>query len=181
MASKVDSLLEAYIQVVNEPWVGTLSGQERVWFLVYDPTEQRKVDLRTGDFENATLKAGKRWASISLKSCFPQWMAGHAYREEYFADPEALTDQLETDFKQFLAEYVKSQMEYLGVDEQTVVAVRDVSALYGFGRLSDLLISSTNNLRGRMLIFFPGEFSKNQYRLLNARDGWSYLARPITT
>lgn len=181
MASKVDSLLEAYIQVVNEPWVGTLSGQERVWFLVYDPSEQRKVDLRTGDFETATLKAGKRWASISLKSCFPQWMAGHAYRDEYFEDPGALTDQLETDFKQFVADYVKGQMDQLGADEQTVVAVRDVSALYGFGRLSDLLISSTANLRGRMLIFFPGEFSKNQYRLLNARDGWSYLARPITT
>jgi len=25
-----------------------------------------------------------------------------------------------------------------------------------------------------------GEFEKNHYRLLDARDGWSYLARPIT-
>jgi hypothetical protein len=30
-----------------------------------------------------------------------------------------------------------------------------------------------------MLIFFPGEF-ENQYQAFDARDGWEYLARPIT-
>jgi hypothetical protein len=51
MAARIDQLIEAYEKVVKEPWSSALSGQERIWFLVYDPAEQRKVDLRLGDFE----------------------------------------------------------------------------------------------------------------------------------
>ena len=29
-------------------------------------------------------------------------------------------------------------------------------------------------------IFFPGQYEQNNYRLLDARDGWNYLAVPIT-
>lgn len=177
MASKVDQLLSAFERVVGEPWTGTLSGQERVWFLVYDPAEQRKVDLRTGDFETATLRAGKKWMAASMKSCFPAWMARHEYRDEYFADPEALVDQLETDFKQEAIRYLAQQIQT--ADEHTLVALRDVSALFGFVRLNEVLRGATDTFKGRMLVFFPGEFQQNQYRLLDARDGWSYLARPI--
>ena len=64
MASKIDQLLSAFELAVNEPWPTTLSGQERIWFLVYDPSEQRKIDLRIEDFETATMKAGKQWSLI---------------------------------------------------------------------------------------------------------------------
>ena len=37
MISKVDQLITAFDKVVREPWNNTLSGQEKVWFLVYDP------------------------------------------------------------------------------------------------------------------------------------------------
>ena len=67
MATRIDLLVEAYEKVVKEPWSSALSGQERIWFLVYDPAEQRKIDLRLGDFETAAIKAGKKWKSISLK------------------------------------------------------------------------------------------------------------------
>ena len=180
MASKIDQLLAAYEVVVNEPWSGTLSGQERVWFLVYDPAEQRKVDLRIGDFETATLKSGKRWINISLKKCFPTWMAAHDYKEEYFMEPELLVDQLKDDFKQFAINYLIGEIDRQGADELTLVAVRDISSLFGFNRMSDILNGASKAFKGRMLIFFPGEFDKNHYRLLDARDGWSYLARPIT-
>jgi hypothetical protein len=36
------------------------------------------------------------------------------------------------------------------------------------------------NIRGRLLIFFPGPFDRGNYRLLDARDGWNYHAVPIT-
>ena len=71
MSNLVDRLLTAYELVLKEPWSTALSGKERVWFLVYDPAEQRKVDLRLGDFETATRKAGKRWVCISLKIASP--------------------------------------------------------------------------------------------------------------
>lgn len=67
MATRTDLLIEAFEKVVQEPWSNVLSGQERIWFLVYDPADQRKVDLRIGDFETATIKAHKRWISVSQK------------------------------------------------------------------------------------------------------------------
>ena len=180
MANKVDELLIRYEMVVKEPWTGTLSTSERVMFLVYDPTEQRKVDFRLADFETATTKAGKKWVLISLKSCFPKWMSNHEYREEYFKDPEALVDQLEEDFKGYAIIFLNNAIKQTNADNKTLVAIKDVSALFGFTRLSDILNAVTNEFKGRLLIFFPGEFDKNHYRLLDARDGWSYLARPIT-
>jgi len=181
MASKIDQLLAAFELVVNEPWSASLSGQERVWFLVYDPAEQRKIDLRIGDFETATIKADKRWVNISLKKCFPTWMANHDYKEEYFNDPETLVDQLEAEFKQFAINFLTKAIEKYETNENTLIAINDISSLFGFSRMSDVVNGCSSAFKGRMLIFFPGEYTKNQYRLLDARDGWSYLARPITT
>jgi hypothetical protein len=180
MASKIDQLLSAFELVVNEPWSASLSGQERVWFLVYDPAEQRKVDLRLGDFETATIKAGKKWVNISMKKCFPTWMANHEYSEEYFRNPKFIVDQLEAEFRTFAIDFLTQALQNQNTDHQTLIAIRDVSSLFGFVRLSEILKSCDKAFKGRMLIFFPGEHEKNQYRLLDARDGWDYLARPIT-
>lgn len=179
MASKIDQLLSQFELVVNEPWATALSGQERIWFLVYDPSEQRKIDLRIEDFETATMKAGKKWTLISLKNCFPSWMAKHEYKEEYFNDPETLVDQLEGEFKQYAIQFLSSEIEKNQVDDNTLIVIKDISSLFGFNRISDILNGSSSAFKGRVLIFFPGEFEKNHYRLLDARDGWSYLARPI--
>ena len=179
MASKIDQLLSAFELVVNESWATTLSGQERIWFLVYDPSEQRKIDLRLEDFETATMKSGRRWVLISLKKCFPSWMANHEYKEEYFDDPEILVDQLEVEFKQYAIQFLTSEIENQEVDDNTLIVIKDISSLFGFNRISDVLNGCSNAFKGRVLIFFPGEFENNHYRLLDARDGWSYLARPI--
>ncbi len=180
MANNVDGLLQAYDKVVCGRWEETLSSQERIWFLVYDPDSQRKVDFRLSDFENATKKAGKKWASVSLKDCFPDWMASHEYRDEYFLEPDSLVDQLEFDFKAFAIENTIQKIRKHQIDGATVIAITDVASLYGFARLSDILNHIAGEVKGRLLVFFPGEFEKNQFRLLIARDGWSYLARPIT-
>jgi len=88
MANNIDGLIQAYDRVVSGKWEENLSAQERIWFLVYDPDSHRKVDFRLSDFENATKKAGKKWVAVSLKDCFPEWMASHEYRDEYFLEPE---------------------------------------------------------------------------------------------
>ena len=177
MANNIDGLIQAYEKVVSGKWQETLSAQERIWFLVYDPDSQRKVDFRLIDFENTTKKAGKKWVRISFKDCFPDWMASHEYREEYFSDPESLIDQLEFDFKAFAIENTIQKIRNHQIDNETVVAFTDVASLLGFARLSDILNSIAGEVKGRLLVFFPGEFEKNQFRLLNARDGWSYLDR----
>lgn len=180
MPTRIDQLIEAYEKVVSEPWTNTLSGQERVWFLVYDPAEQRRVDLRLGDFENIALREGKKWSSISLKQCFPTWMASHEYREDYFSSPELIVDQLEADFIPYAINYLKEKLSKIDQDQDTLVGVRDVSSLFGFSHLSEIIKACDKEIKGRLLIFFPGEYEQNQYRLLDARDGWDYLARPIT-
>ena len=50
----------------------------------------------------------------------------------------------------------------------------------GFLRVSELIQSVEPSIRGRLVVFFPGTKNDNNYRLLDARDGWSYLAQPIT-
>lgn len=179
MASIVEDLLKSFELVMKEPWSSSLSGQERVWFIVYDPAEQRKVDLRMGDFENIVKRANKKWLTISLKNCFPSWMANHKYRDEYFADPETLVDQLEAEFKQYAINFLTEELAKADTDDNTLSAITGVSSLFGFARLSDVINGCTSAFKGRLLIFFPGEYQKNHYRLLDARDGWSYLARPI--
>jgi hypothetical protein len=60
------------------------------------------------------------------------------------------------------------------------VAVSGVGALFGFTRVSQVLKLVEPSIRGRLVVFFPGQYEENNYRLLDARDGWNYLAVPIT-
>ena len=53
-------------------------------------------------------------------------------------------------------------------------------SIYGFTKVSLLLKEVVHDIRGRLLLFFPGEYDNNNYRLLDARDNWNYLAVPIT-
>ena len=55
-----------------------------------------------------------------------------------------------------------------------------VGALFGLTRLSRVIKLVEPDIRGRLAIFFPGTYDRNNYRLLDARDGWNYLAVPIT-
>ena len=117
---------------------------------------------------------------MSLKYCFPSWMANHEYKDDYFTSPEYIVDQLEAEFIPYAIQFLKDEFAKIDQDENTLIALKDVSALFGFARLSEILKSCDKDFKGRLLIFFPGEFEQNHYRLLDARDGWDYLARPIT-
>jgi hypothetical protein len=107
-------------------------------------------------------------------------MANHEYKEDYFSNPEYIVDQLEAEFIPFAIQFLKNELNQIKQDEDTLIALKDVSALFGFARLSEILKSCDMNFKGRLLIFFPGEFENYHYRLLDARDGRDYLARPIT-
>jgi len=38
-----------------------------------------------------------------------------------------------------------------------------------------------DSVPGRMLVFFPGEYAGNVYRFMDERDGFNYMAVPITS
>ena len=65
-------------------------------------------------------------------------------------------------------------------DENSVVGIYGIASLFGFVRVSELMKEIEGDVRGRVVVFFPGEHENNNYRLLDARDGWNYLAVPIT-
>jgi hypothetical protein len=54
--------------------------------------------------------------------------------------------------------------------------------LFGLHSVSSLIERIESHIPGRLVIFFPGEHDakNNSYRLLGAKDGWGYLAVPIT-
>jgi hypothetical protein len=55
-----------------------------------------------------------------------------------------------------------------------------VASLFGFLKISEVLPMVEGDVKGRLLVFFPGVYEQNNYRLLDARDGWNYHAVPIT-
>ena len=61
-----------------------------------------------------------------------------------------------------------------------MVAVLGMGSLFGLLRVKDVVDELAPMVRGRLLVFFPGSFENNNYRLLDGYDGWNYLAVPIT-
>ena len=98
----------------------------------------------------------------------------------YFEEPETLSMKLRSGFVQYAAGRLAEALTAEDVDENTVVGVQGVACLFGFTRVSLVLREVVKDIRGRLVVFFPGEYEDKNYRLLDARDGWSYLAVPIT-
>jgi len=67
-----------------------------------------------------------------------------------------------------------------GVDKETVLAVLGVGSLFGVTYLSGVIAEVEESIPGRLLVFFPGEYERNVYRFMDARDGFNYMAVPIT-
>lgn len=177
--SEIEDLLHAYGEFVRLPWDRALSGAEKVWFVIYDPQQERRLRLRIPEFEVATRNAGHAWSQLDLTDTFAHWMAEHDYREAYFEQPEDMELALE-EFTQEVIALVKEKLTAPEVDEETVVAMVGLASLFGLTRASTVLEQANPAIRGRLLVFFPGRHDGSNYRLLDARDGWNYLAIPIT-
>ncbi len=178
--SQVEELLAAYESFVRQPWQRNIAGPQKVWFAVYDPFQERRLRFRIPEFEVATKKAGHSWRLVDLTDAFAQWMASQEYREEYFKQPELLELALSGDFVEYTANRVREALTGVGVDDNTVVAACGLGSLFGLSRVSSLVEAVAGDIRGRLLGFFPGQYDGSNYRLLDARDGWNYLAVPIT-
>jgi hypothetical protein len=174
----VEELVGAYERFVALPWQANLAGQQRVWFLLYAPSEERRLWARFGEFEVATRRAGHAWVHVDLTDAFARWMAEQDYRESYFECPEDIELFL-PEFADALAGTVRAALREQG-GEEAVVAVSGIASLFGLARVSALVQAVAPDVAGRLLIFFPGERDGNNYRLLDAREGWNYLAVPIT-
>ena len=176
--SRIESLLKAYEQFVAQPWSGNLSGAEKVWFAIYEPAQERRLIFRIPEFEVATRKAGHGWKHLDIANTFARWMGNQKYREAYFADPDALEVAMPS-FTLAVASSINGALTEAGVDEGTVVAISGTGTLFGLTKTSAVIDQVVDHVRGRLLVFFPGRHENSRYRLLDARDGWNYLAVPI--
>jgi hypothetical protein len=182
MASRVDALADAYTRHVGLPWDRGLAPPQRVWFAVYPKEEERRLRYKVEAFQLATTDpkgAGKKWVLVDVTDSFARWIDRDPDRDLLLADPEALAPTLD-EFLDFAADEVVADADAQAADENTVVAVLGVASLFGFAQVSDLVPRVVSRLTGRLLVFFPGSREGNMYKLLDAREGWNYLATPIT-
>ena len=177
---RIDTLAERYGSYIALPWQEELAGAQRTIFIVYDKSDERRLQVRRGLFELATEKARHRWLECDLTDAFAQWMAHTEYRDSYFESPEDLQLKLDEEFPQYVAGRVRTVLESPEAGSRSVVGVYGIASLFGFLRVSELMTAIEQDVRGRMVVFFPGEYEDSNYRLLDARDGWNYLAVPIT-
>lgn len=178
--SEIEGLVREYGKFVRLPWDASLAGPQKVWFAIYEPSQERRLRLRLDEFAIATRGSGHEWHPVDLTDAFAHWMAQHEYREEYFAQPEDMELALE-DFADAVVAQLTTALSAPEVDSNTVVALVGVASLFGLVRASTVLDRVTQAIRGRLLVFFPGQHEGSNYRLLDARDGWNYLAVPITS
>jgi hypothetical protein len=180
--NEIETLVHAYASFVQLPWTQSLSGAEKIWFAVYEPAQERRLRFRMEEFAEATRQAGHSWTLFDLTNIFAEWMAQQEYHEAYFALPEHMTIALNS-FIQHASEQLIQVLTASEVDANTVVAVLGLASLFGltYGSTTATILNAVApSVRGRLLVFFPGQRNGPTYRLLDARDGWNYLAVPIT-
>lgn len=177
---RIEELASRYRSHIGAPWQRNLAGDQKTIFIVYPKTDERRLRGRLDLFEMATTSTRHRWGLVDLTDAFARWMGETGYRDVYFEEPETLGMKLRSDFVQYAASRLREAITADGVDEESVVAVLGVASLFGFTRVSLVLKEVVKDIRGRLVVFFPGEYEDNNYRLLDARDGWNYLAVPIT-
>ena len=177
---RIEDLADRYYEHISTPWQRTVSGAQRVVMVVYDKELERTLRARKMAFESATVQAGHDWFEVDLTRAFSEWMAADEYRDAYFESPDDLQLKLEAEFPAYVADRIRSVLTDPLVSERSVVAVFGVGSLFGFVRVSQVLKLVERDVQGRLVVFFPGQFEQNNYRLLDARDGWNYMAVPIS-
>ena len=177
---KIEQLAERYGQHIATPWQRTVSGAQRVIMVVYDKDLERTLRARKQVFELESQKGLHDWFEVDVTPVFAEWIARDEYREAYFESPSDLSLKLEGEFADVVAARIRAELTRPEVTSTSVVAVLGAGSLFGFTRLSKVLKLVEADIKGRLVVFFPGTYDQNNYRLLDARDGWNYLAVPIT-
>lgn len=178
--ARIEDLAERFGRHISTPWQRTVAGAQRVVMVVYDKDMERTLRARKLAFETATRESGHDWHELDISDSFARWMAQDDYRDEYFASPDDLHLKLEAEFSEYVAERMREVLNRADVTENSVVALFGVGALFGLARMSHILKLVEGDIKGRLVVFFPGHLERSNYRLLDARDGWNYLAVPIT-
>ena len=177
--SKIKRLLQSYDDYISVPWRDDAAAAQRVVFCVYNETEERHLRVKVDEFELVTKERGHGWKRFDLTDTFADWLTSQRYAKSYYQKPQLLTSLLPK-YLEYISKKFETYVEESHIDANTVVALSGVGSLFGFVKIKDVVDKLAPFVEGRLLVFFPGSYENNNYRLLDGYDGWNYLAVPIT-
>lgn len=182
--TQTQTILERLKEHLALPWPDNVSARERVVMVVYPPSDERKLRrmIESGEFASEIKTTGHGWVEHDLAPDFSSWLANFEYRDRYLGKPERLWDDAGN--VRGLEEYLVAKIAEAAKDmtANDALALVGGGGLFGLHSVSTLIERIESRVQGRLVIFFPGEHDakNNSYRLLGAKDGWGYLAVPIT-
>lgn len=176
--SKLKRLVDNYEIYIGIPWRDAAAAQ-RVIFCVYNPVDELKLRAKIDEFELATGKKDHSWLHFDLTDTFAEWLSSQKYAKSYFQKPQLLSAVVSR-YGDYLEEKCRVFLKEAAVDENTVVAVSGVASLFGFIKVKEMVDRIAPLTPGRLLVFFPGSYENNNFRLLDGYDGWNYHAYVIT-
>jgi len=177
--SRVRRLINSYSTFIAIPWRDDAASAQRVIFCVYHENDELKIRARIDEFEIATKQTGHGWLLFDLTDTFADWLSGQRYAKKYYEKPHLLTTLLPK-YLQYIVQQLHQMLTDTNAGSNTVVALKGVGSLFGFLKVKDVVDKLAPLVSGRLLVFFPGTYENNNYRLLDGYDGWNYLAVPIT-
>lgn len=177
--SRVKRLVQSYGKYISVPWRDDAAAAQRVIFCVYNQTEERWLRAKIDEFEIVTRQAGHEWAVFDLANTFAVWLTSQRYAQSYFQKPHLLHTLLPK-YLTFITDEFETFLKKNEIGPDSVVAIEGVGSLFGFLRVKEVVDKLAPMVKGRLLVFFPGSYENNNYRLLDGYDGWNYLAVPIT-
>jgi hypothetical protein len=174
---KINSLLKSYEQLIQTPWQKNIAPEQRVIFCVYNENDERALQIQIDEFKYVTESASHPWLLYDLTNTFAEWLSNDKYAEAIFSDPDEL--RVQPFYLDYLKESFSRFIEDNNAGENHVVAICGVASLFSLLKVKQVVAEFSPLVKGRLLLFFPGSYSNNNYRLLDSYDGWGYLAIPV--
>jgi len=178
--NRIKKLIESYSSFISVPWKEETAAEQRVIFCVYHMDDELRLRSQLGEFALATTKANHTWNQFDLTNSFADWMSGERYSKSFFKNPETFPDHPEYYLKDLIKKFEAFTKEN-SIGDNSVVCLYGVGSLFGLLSVSQVVQEFSKLFRGRLVVMFPGNYENNVYRLLDAYDGWNYLAVPITS
>lgn len=177
--TKIKQLINSYSKFIAIPWRSDAAAAQRVIFCIYGEKDELRLRAKIDEFEIASRQSGHGWIVFDLTDTFPAWLASQKYAASYFKKPEHLYTLLPK-YLEFITNDFEEFLRANSVTENSVVALKGVGSLFGLLKVKEVVDKFAPLVKGRLLVFFPGSYENNNYRLLDGYDGWNYLAVPIT-
>jgi hypothetical protein len=176
--SKIKRLTQSYGRFIAVPWQDVAAPQ-RVIFCVYNEEDELQLRAKIDEFEIVTRQAGHDWAVFDLTDTFATWLDSQRYKKSYFKNPHLISTLL-LHYLAFIKQAFEGFLQARKITGNSVVALKGVGSLFGFLKVKEVVDTLAPLVDGRLLVFFPGTYENNNYRLLDGYDGWNYLAVTIT-